>query len=127
METIGLFLRLIVSLGVVLGLMWAAANVLRKRGLAPAGPRRPGRGAQVDLLARKPLGRNASIAVVRVGTRSIVVGVTEHQVTKLDDVDLTDVADEDGGTSWTVPQGPDGPTPAWRTMLEQLRERTTRR
>ena len=46
---------------------------------------------QVELLARKPMGRNASIAVVRVGERSMVVGVTEHYITKLDDADVDEI------------------------------------
>jgi flagellar protein FliO/FliZ len=126
-STIGLFVRLILSLGVVIGLMWAAATVLRRRGLTP-GPRRGApRGIQVELLARRPLGRNSSIAVVRVGDRSMVLGITDHQVTKLDDADIEEIDLDDAGAKWTAPQGPGGPAPAWKTMLEQIRDRTVRR
>ncbi len=127
-STIGLFVRLFLSLGVVIGLMWAAATVLRKRGVMPgAGTRRRTvRGTQVELLARKPLGRNASIAVVRVGERSMVVGITDHQVTKLDDAEVEEI-DLDEGTNWTVSRGPVGPTTAWKAMLDQMRNRTVRR
>ena len=126
-STLALFVRLILSLAVVIGLMWAAATVLRKRGMGGAGVgRRPARGVHVELLARKPLGRNASIAVVRVGERSIVVGITDHNVTKLDDADVESI-DLDEGTNWTVSGGPTGPTTAWKTMLDQMRNRTVRR
>jgi flagellar biosynthetic protein FliO len=130
-STLGLFVRLVFSLAVVIGIMWMAANMIKRRGLAPADRRRNGRGVHVELLARRPLGRNASIAVVRVGERSMVVGVTEHQVTKLDDADIDEIEEinlSKSGTSWTVPTaGATGPASPWKTMLDQLRDRTARR
>ena len=128
-STLVLFARLIFSLAVVIGLMWVAANVLRKRGFSGAGPRRGPRGPQVDLVARRALGRNAAIAVVRVGDRSMVVGITDHQVTNLGDVELLpgDDIDLNEGNTWTVSSGATGSTSAWKTMLEQMRNRTARR
>jgi flagellar protein FliO/FliZ len=125
-STLMLFVRLIVSLGVVIGLMWVAANVLRKRGFAGTSGRRGPRGPQLELIARKPLGRNASIAVVRVGDRALVVGVTDHQVTSLGEVDDIDI-DLDEDNTWTVSSGAGGPASAWKTMLDQMRNRTARR
>ncbi len=125
-STLMLFARLIMSLAVVIGLMWIAANVLRKRGIAGTTSRRGPRGPQVELLARRPLGRNASIAVVRIGEHSLVVGVTDHQVTKLGEVDSAEI-DLDEDNTWTVSSGPNGPPSAWKTMLEQMRNRTARR
>ncbi|HUI49821.1 MAG TPA: flagellar biosynthetic protein FliO [Acidimicrobiia bacterium] len=124
-STLILFARLILSLTVVIGLMWVAANVLRKRGFTGVAGKRASRGPEVELLTRRPLGRNASIAVVRVGARSLVLGVTEHQITKLDDIELTGI-DLDEGNTWTVPSGEDTPTSAWKTMLDQMRSRTAR-
>ena len=125
-STLMLFVRLIMSLAVVIGLMWIAANVLRKRGFAGSAGGRRAPGTQVELVARKPLGRNASIAVVRIGERSIVVGVTDHQVTNLGEVEL-DAIDVYEGNTWTVSSGATGSTSAWKTMLEQMRNRTARR
>ena len=123
--TLALFARLLVSLGVVIGLMWLAARTVRRRGFG--GPTR-GPGVHIDVLARRTLGRNASIAVVRAGDRGLIVGVTDHQVTKLADTDLTEIDLEDAPGQWTAPaQGPDGPTPSWKAMLEQIRDRTARR
>jgi flagellar biosynthetic protein FliO len=125
-STLGLFVRLILSLGVVIGLMWAAATMLKRRGLASGPGRRATRGVQVELLARRSLGRNAAITVVRVGDRSMVLGVTDHQVTKLDDV-LVEEIDLEEGAIWTAPSGAStGPATAWKTMLEQMRKRTAR-
>ena len=128
-STLALFARLIVSLGVVIGLMWFAARVVRRRGIGGAGGgnsnRRPG--VQVDVLARRTLGRNASIAVVRTGQQAIVIGVTDHMVTKLADADLTEIELGNAEGQWTAPsQGPTGPTPPWKSMLDQLRDRTAR-
>jgi flagellar biosynthetic protein FliO len=127
LSTLGMFIRLIFSLSIVIGLMWVAARMLRRRGLAPLGAKRAGTGVQVELLARRPLGRNSSIAVVRIGERAIVVGISDHQITKLDDADINDIDLNDAPTIWTGAQGPNGPASAWKTMLDQMRNRTTRR
>ncbi len=125
-STAMLFVRLIMSLGVVIGLMWIAANVLRKRGIAGTAGRGGVRGPNLEMVARKPLGRNASIAVVRIGERSLVVGITEHQVTNLGEIDGAEIElDEDN--TWTVSSGANGSGSAWKTMLEQMRNRTARR
>jgi flagellar protein FliO/FliZ len=68
--------RIVISLGVVLVLMWALAKVVRR----PLN----GRGAgAVAVLARQPLTRGASVAVVRVGERAYVLGVTDQSVSLL--------------------------------------------
>src|SRR5689334_4089830 len=128
-ETAGIFIRLLFSLGVVIGLMWAAAHFVKRRGLTPMG-RRQGPGVQVELLARKSLSRNSSIAIVRVGERSMVVGITDHQINKLDDADVADIDLNDAGAMWTAPSGgtPTAPpTSAWKAMLDQMRNKTVRR
>ena len=128
-STLLLFVRLLFSLGVVIMLMWGAAVFMKRRGIAPGPNRRQARGVQVELLARRPLGRNTSIAVVRVGERALVVGVTDHNVTKLDETSVDDIDLMDDGTTWTVPSGAglSAPGTAWKAMLEQLRNRTVRR
>lgn len=129
-DTLIMFVRLIFSLAVVLGLMWAAATVLRKRGLV-TGTTRRGSGAEIEVIARRSMGRNSSIAVVKVGDRTMVVGVTDHQITKLDDAELLaviDLREEEVGATWTAPAGtPPSLGSAWKTMLEQMRTRTARR
>ena len=74
-------LRVIFSLAVVLLLMWGLARLVRK----PLG----GRGGPLGVVARQALTRNASVAVIRVDGRALVLGVTETQVTLLTEVDLT--------------------------------------
>jgi flagellar protein FliO/FliZ len=86
-----LVVRLVFSLGVIGGLLWLGAKVARRNGgalrLPGAGRRRQNAITVVD---RQSLTRNASLAVVEVGARTMVVGVTEHGVTLLSEhSDLT--------------------------------------
>ncbi|MFG1925781.1 flagellar biosynthetic protein FliO [Cryptosporangium sp. NPDC048952] len=75
-------LRAIFSLTVVLFLMWGLARLVRR----PSG----GRGlASLSVLSRQPLSRGASVAVVKVDDRALVLGVTDAQVTYLTETPLS--------------------------------------
>jgi len=125
-STLALFARLLVSLGIVIGLMWAAARIMKNRGIGGIGGNSKRPGPQVDIVARRTLGRNSSIAIVRAGSQGMVVGITENQITKLAEADLDEITLPAEG-QWTAdPQGPPGPTPSWKAMLEQLRDKTVR-
>jgi len=131
---VALVVRVVVSLGVVLVVMWGAATVLRRSGVAGTAARRGvRRKAPVEVIARHGLSRGASVTVVRLGGRALVLGVTEHQVsllTELDPAELDAPADAiDPGSSSAGTAGPgigSGSLP-WKVALEQLRERTVRR
>jgi len=148
---VALLIRVVVSLGVVLAVMAGAAAVLRRSGVvgvAPAGRRgMRRRGASVEVIARHGLSRTSSLAVVRLGERALVLGVTEHQVTLLTEIDPAELDaspnldDSPGGWGVSPRQGrreppttvgPAGPgigagTLPWKVVLEELRERTVRR
>lgn len=127
----GLLARLVISLAVVLGLMVGAAWVMRRRG----GPlmRRIGRGLPLEVMARQSLGRTASVQVVRLGDRAVVLGVTEQQVTYLTEGDPSEFETVDltgmGGSSAdrTVRSGGESLGSTWTGVMESLRDRTTRR
>ena len=90
-----LVLRLVLSLAVVLGLFWAFART---------GSRRMGASrSALKVRGRQALGRSASVAVVEVGSRVLVIGVGEGGVrllTELDPEELEEPAvDPDGGNS----------------------------
>jgi flagellar protein FliO/FliZ len=85
MEVAGLLLRVIVSLGLVLAVLWFAAKGLR------SSQRRSRAGVDVDVLARQPLAQKSSLAVVRLGDRALVLGVTENRVDLLHEAALADV------------------------------------
>lgn len=81
MDQLLLVLRVVVSLAVVLGLMWAVTRAMRHRAVTRTVP--------LEVVSRAPLGRKSSVVVLRVGDdRGMVVGVTDHQVTLLGEVDL---------------------------------------
>jgi flagellar protein FliO/FliZ len=136
---IGLLGRLILSMGVVLGVMVLAAKVVRNRNFA--GLRRGGPTTRIEVLARQPFGKNASVAVVMAAGKALVIGVTESNVTVLAEADPEDLQVEPpqqaaGPISdsnarpmahWTGQPGGDRPALTWKTWIEQLRERTLRR
>ncbi|WP_019873624.1 FliO/MopB family protein [Sporichthya polymorpha] len=75
-DNFALLLRVGFSFTLVLGLMWVAARVLKNR--------TSGRPTDtVEVLARTQLGRGSSVAVLRVGDRALVLGVTEKSVVQL--------------------------------------------
>jgi flagellar protein FliO/FliZ len=84
-----LAVRVAVSLGVVLGLFWLVAR---------AGSRRFSGGTRnlVRVRGRQSLSRTSSLAVVEVGSRVLVVGVSDGGVRLLTELDPTelDVVDE---------------------------------
>ncbi len=85
MDALSLALRVGLSLACVLGLVW-----LLSKGLLTGGTRGRGHAAErVSVLTRQSLSRTGSLAVVRVGDRALVLGVTEQQVTLLTETDLT--------------------------------------
>jgi flagellar biosynthetic protein FliO len=129
-----LLVRVVVSLGIVLAVMAGAAAVLRRSGVVGTsgmgkrgGLRR--RPMPMEVIARHGLSRSSSVAVLRVGERALVIGVTEHQVSLLTEIDPAELE--------APPESPDaaaGPGPGigagalpWKVALEQLRERTVRR
>jgi flagellar protein FliO/FliZ len=75
-----LIVRISFSLLVVLGLLWGLARLARR----PLGGRGTG---VVRVLARQQLSRGASVAVVRVADRALVLGVTDAGVSLLADAE----------------------------------------
>jgi flagellar biogenesis protein FliO len=132
-----LLVRVVVSLAVVLVVMWGAATVLRRSGVtgtAATGRRGGRRKPPVEVIARHGLSRGASVTIVRLGGRALVLGVTEHQVSLLTEVDPAELDTpvdgiDEGSSSAGSTAGPgigSGSLP-WKVALEQLRERTVRR
>lgn len=75
-------LRAVFSLTVVLLLMWGLARLVRR----PPGGRAL---ASLAVLSRQPLSRGASVAVVKVDDRALVLGVTDAQITYLTEAPLS--------------------------------------
>lgn len=113
--------RLVFSLGIVLVLMILVARVMRNRTMPGVG-RMSVRRDLLQVVARQPLTKTASIAVVHAVDRALVVGITDHGVSVLAELDV----------SVFEPEDPDGPipgssSPSWQGFLDVLRERSVRR
>lgn len=111
-----LTLRVVVSLGVVLGLFWTVARL----GSRKLGGRERG---LVRVRTRQSLSRTASLAVVEVGARVLVVGVSDAGVRLLTELDpdelLTEelvaeesVAEESGPRTLVLGPQPEADQPA---------------
>ncbi len=145
------------ALLVVFGVLWLVARYIKKRnglGGAIAGGRGPG--GQITVLSRQVLAKGISLAIVRVGTRDLLVGVTPSGVNLISELSAgSAVADPESefdldpqaasveggaegtirpvltgqlGDQWTVARmGGASPLQAWMAKLDGLREMTVRR
>jgi len=133
-SVISMVFRLVVSLGIVLGMIaalaWAAK---RPKGLG-LGVR--SRGA-ITVHGREQLGRATTIALLQVGDRTVLVGANEHTVEVLaegnelllpdpePEVPAADSETADDRTSSMV--APDGATSPGMNLIEMIREWSVRR
>ncbi len=81
MQTVELAGRVLVSLAAVLAVIWFLARKLNR------GNKRAST-SLIDVLGRQRLSNNASVAVVRIGDKALVIGVTDAQVNVLGETDL---------------------------------------
>ncbi len=76
-STFLLFVRVGFSLAIVLGLIWIAARVAKRRGKIAT---RQAETTTVDVVARRQLGRRGSLLVVESSGRRFLVGVTDNHI-----------------------------------------------
>jgi flagellar protein FliO/FliZ len=141
---LSLVLRMGSALTVVLVLLWAAARLLQR------GPGKRDASDLLEVLARRPLGRTTSVAVVRVASQTFVLGITEQGISLLGEADLPPAAESPAKSGLrrvsVLPSGEPGEpgegiealpragrlagsalSPAtWRQAIELVRERTVR-
>jgi flagellar biogenesis protein FliO len=138
---VALVIRMLVSLAVVLALMYVAARLLnRSRGGLRSVPRRRPirtraaggaagpvvRSAELEVVGHRPLGKGASVALVRAGDRTWLIGVTETSVRLLSEIEPeADAMPDDAGLAAVTQLASASQAPA--SLLDQLRERTVRR
>lgn len=121
-----LLLRLVLSMGLLVAVILVGAKLLRGRtglglGRNPSAPR-------FDVLDRTQVARNASIALVRVGGRGLVVGITEAQVTLLAEApELVAKYEQQEAERTAPPTEPSAPGTTRMNFFEALRESTVRR
>src|SRR5829696_5225971 len=81
MDTVFLALRVVVSLGAVLAVIWFARRWLT------GGAKARARTRHVTVVAKQAVGTKASIAVVEADGRRYLLGITEHAVSVLHQLD----------------------------------------
>ncbi|WP_372594064.1 flagellar biosynthetic protein FliO [Actinotalea sp.] len=81
-STVVLGLRVALALACVFGLLWWAG---RRMAGTPAGRR--ARATSLDVVARQSVGQKASVALIEVEGRRLLLGVSEHGVTLLTEVE----------------------------------------
>ncbi|MEK6345412.1 MAG: flagellar biosynthetic protein FliO [Curtobacterium sp.] len=81
MDTAVIVLRVALSLGVVLAVLWVLHRVIRKK--LVGGKAHGRRAASVEVVGRQGIGGKASVVVVDVEGERLVLGVTEHGVSLL--------------------------------------------
>jgi flagellar protein FliO/FliZ len=84
MGTAGVAIRMVASLAAVLVLLFVVARFARR-----GRPR--GNGPDMTVVSRCTVGAKASVAVVQLGDRALVVGVTEQSVTLLSESVLSEL------------------------------------
>ncbi|MBT2501081.1 flagellar biosynthetic protein FliO [Curtobacterium sp. ISL-83] len=83
MDTLAITLRVALSLGVVLALMWVLHRRVSKGSFGTKSATKGRRAASVEVVGRRGLGGKASVVVVDVEGERLVLGVSEHGVTLL--------------------------------------------
>jgi flagellar protein FliO/FliZ len=143
-NVVELIVRLVASLGMVVAIILVAHKYLRSRGGLRFG--KSADAPRLDVLDRTTVGRNVSVAVVRVGGRGLIVGVTEQSVTLLAEApELIDRYEHEEAERTAPPaersssrlptawrglgrlDAADAPEPARMNVFEALREATVRR
>jgi flagellar biosynthetic protein FliO len=131
------FGRMLLVLGLIIGLLVVLARFGRKWQASPRFGAKSS--ARIDVVSRRSLGKNISIAVVQVGRRSFLVGQAAQAITLLAELDADEwstnttssesaVRDKDQLLTPRTVRDIGGETPrAWDAFIDHLREITVRR
>lgn len=131
-----LLLQMVLALTVVVGGIWGLSKVMARTrrmggGTAASGRRGPSL-AGLTVLSRQHIGKGKSIAVVRAGDQSFLVGISDSGLTPLGELRSGDDGPSDDVSEMpaAVLSGSDGATDVEReraSWLDTLREATVRR
>lgn len=78
-----MIIRVLLGLGLILGILAAVLFLYRKATHGTAGLRRH---AAIEVLTQRSLGNRTGLSVVRVAGETLLLGVTQHRVTLLSDL-----------------------------------------
>jgi len=128
---------------IVLGLLWIVMRIIKRvsgRSRGGGVSRTTKSLCSIELLNRRAVGRSASVAAVRVGTKMYVLGITDQRIEKLDecdapefDLEQIELPAEFAGNGSDTPEEPnrnrslfDPRSKRRSSLLDALRERTVR-
>lgn len=132
-ESALLLLRMVGSLVVVAVLLWMLTKLARSRGLGAPGQE------LIDVRAQRGLSRNASLILVQVGAKHLLLGVADGGVRVLSEgedlvataaatPDADSIFDDGRAAASAVPARAPNPGPATSVaLLDRLRDRTVRK
>lgn len=129
-ETFLLLLRLALSLSLVFGVMWVAAKAMRGR----QGLMKRNSQDTLEILERKSLTKNTSIAIVRIADQTVAIGITDSNITLLtpEPFEVPELAiDVESVTAIELPMagvaaGPVPDAPRATNFIDTLRDLTVR-
>lgn len=127
-STAELLVRMVISLAIMGGLLLVVVRFGRgRRGRALLGAVGGSQLDQIEVRARRQLSRSASLSLVTVGGRTLLLGVGERGVAVLAEGDDLTTQVTDGEDAGTLPPGADGPSRERIGVMDSLRELTVRR
>jgi len=135
----GLLFQMVIGLGVVLGVIALVARLVKGKGRVGVAFGR--RQALVNVVGRQSLGKGLQVAVVRVGERTFLLGVTPNSISQLAELaphEIEETAPVDPGSPlasapfWSTRndkalQFTGQKSPTWMSTIEHLRDLTARR
>ncbi len=84
-DTVGLVTRMGLSLLAVIALIWGTVQILKR---FSSGSSTSGSSSRIRVLDRAYIAPKKSIYVVQIGEKALALGVSDHQMTTLTDLDL---------------------------------------
>jgi len=138
------FGRMILVLGMIIGMLLAMARFVRRRQLGPRPMTGARPGGRIEILSRRSVGRHLSLVVIRVGGRTFLVGQSAQQMTLLSELEgdewvsgafatrpfdtgVQSAGMDLPGAPRTVPNSRVSTPGAWDALMDHLREMTVRR
>ncbi len=85
MDEVVLWLRVLLSLGAVLAVLWLLQRRLVRRGRPGGGAARP-----LEVVARQGVGQKSAVVIVETGGRRFLLGVTEQSINVLHSEEVTE-------------------------------------
>ncbi|MDP1793339.1 MAG: flagellar biosynthetic protein FliO [Acidimicrobiales bacterium] len=135
-------LGMLIKVAFVFGLLFVTLRVVGKLYNGGGAKIMGGRheGAVIQVIGRQSIGRNADVTVVTLGERTLVLGVTEHNVSMVAELDPEEMVTREVidippamvaavASPLAIPARTQAQAsvPSWRDLLESMRERTVRR